>query len=104
MQIPLDLYVKAIEKWGIKPQMMMAIEEMSELIKEITKWFRYEGRVDRQNIIQEVADVRIMLEQIECALGIEIHVQVAREQKLERLKERLNNPSLTGGRKENHGK
>ena len=48
--------------YGREHQVLIAIEEMSELTKELCKYFR---RYDRKKeIIEEVADAQIMLEQL----------------------------------------
>lgn len=83
-----DTYKQAIETYGEKAQKLMAIEEMSELTKEICKDFR--GLLDREHLIEEVADVLIMLDQM--LLMYEIsgdEIQQMRERKIERLKERM---------------
>ena len=53
---------KAIEIYGADLQKQVAIEEMSELIKEICKDFRGSG--DKERIVSEIADVEIMLQQL----------------------------------------
>lgn len=57
-----DTYKQAIETYGVRMQKLMAIEEMSELTKEICKDFR--GLLDREHLIEEMADVMIMLDQM----------------------------------------
>lgn len=57
-----ETYQAAIDKYGAHHQMMMCIEEMSELTKELCKNMR--GRKNRENIAEEIADVQIMLEQM----------------------------------------
>lgn len=56
------VYASALKKWGVERQSTVAIEEMSEVIKEITKMLR--GDLDREHMAEEVADARIMLEQM----------------------------------------
>lgn len=56
------VYSKALEKWGIEMQATVAIEEMSEVQKEICKMLR--GNGNRENLAEEIADATIMLEQI----------------------------------------
>lgn len=53
---------RAIEAYGKDMQLNVAVEEFSELIKEICKNKR--GRDNRQNILEEMADCYIMLEQL----------------------------------------
>lgn len=88
------VYEHAIDKYGIKPQMMMVIEEMSELTKAICKLFRVPGYVEPDAdiidaIAEETADVTIMLEQLRLILGINENVCEHMDQKVERLAERL---------------
>lgn len=61
-----ELYKQALSTWGIGSQLMMAIEEMSELTKEICKYKRFQDKKEnyRENIKEEIADVLIMIEQL----------------------------------------
>lgn len=79
---------KAIEHYGKENQIMVAIEEMSELIKELSKDYRKIGSVE--NIVEEMADVYIMLEQLQVIFGIadyEINNMIIC--KMSRLEERI---------------
>ena len=58
----IKIYKQAIKTYGKKAQKLMAIEEMSELTKEICKDFRQ--RNNRECILDEITDVSIMLEQL----------------------------------------
>jgi NTP pyrophosphatase (non-canonical NTP hydrolase) len=62
-----DILNSAIAKWGVESQTMMAIEEMSELQKEICKMKR--GQFDKEHILEELADVQIMIWQLEIIFG-----------------------------------
>lgn len=89
-----EVYTAAIDKYGIKPQMLMVIEEMSELTKAICKFFRAPGYVEPDEgvidaIAEETADVTIMLEQLRLILGINENVCEHMDQKIERLADRL---------------
>ena len=68
-------------------QFIVAIEELSELQKELCKLLRNKGK--KENIIEEVADVKIMLEQIEYFFNIDYEVEEQIDKKIERTKERL---------------
>ena len=57
-----NLYMDAINTFGKDLQTVVAIEECSELQKELTKALRGKGNFD--NLSEEIADVEIMLEQI----------------------------------------
>lgn len=84
----IDTYKQAIETYGVRAQKLMAIEEMSELTKEICKDFR--GKLDREHLIEEMADVLIMLDQMLLLYKISgEEVGLMRIKKVERLKERL---------------
>ena len=84
----IDTYKQAIDLCGEKAQKLMAIEEMSELTKEICKDFR--GKLDREHLIEEMADVLIMLDQMLLLYKISgEEVGLMRIKKVERLKERL---------------
>ena len=72
------LYKQIHEKYGIKIQIVIAIEEMSELTKELTKTLR--GYDRQENIIEEIADVRIMIEQLE--LIFDCHDEVSKQMDL----------------------
>ena len=83
----LELYQKLISKYGDK-QVVVAIEELSELQKELCKYLR--GKLDGCNLVEEIADVQIMLEQMIMLFGIEKSaIDFIINQKLQRTKERL---------------
>ena len=70
VQIPLDselVIQEAIKRFGEDKQKVVAMEEMSELIKAISKDIRGQG--DRNNLIEEIADVYIMLEKLKEMYG-----------------------------------
>ena len=79
----------AIEKWGATAQVVVAIEELSELQKELCKYLR--GRGSFEHIAEEIADVEIMLEQMKMLFFCTDEVRNVRRRKVERLKERLDN-------------
>lgn len=81
------VYERAIERWGIKGQLLMVIEEMSELTKEICKSFR--GNDNLEQIAEETADVLIMIEQLRMILGIDDMIAKHMDHKIERLNDRL---------------
>jgi len=63
-----EFYQQMKEEYGMNSMLYIAIEEMAELQKELTKILRGKGNCD--NFIEEVADVEIMLEQLKHATGI----------------------------------
>lgn len=80
-------YKVALRKWGIDSQVMMAVEEMSELTKEICKLFRGQGTMEA--LADEIADVTIMLEQLRQIYNISDMVEDHIDMKIHRLQERL---------------
>ena len=82
----LDIYSKALEKWGEGPQIMMLFEECGELLNAMSKITR--GRGEVKDVITELADVSIMVEQIGLLLGYE-DFEKEKEKKLKRLKSKL---------------
>ena len=79
---------RAIETYGEEMQLTVAVEEFSELIKEICKSKRGNGNV--VDIIEEMADCYIMLEQLKMIFEIKnSNIYSVMEEKLERLKNRL---------------
>ncbi len=76
-----------MDKWGVDAQLNVAIEELSELIKEICKDKRGFG-VPKQ-IAEEVADVEIMCEQLRFIYGLDDAVDEWKDYKLKRLEKRL---------------
>lgn len=96
------VYDRAIRYYGANEQTIVAIEEMSEVIKALTKHLRshYPGRLitnegeiaisnSLASIIEEVADATIMLEQLRLIYEINEEVGAAMDAKIERLKERI---------------
>lgn len=77
----------ALEAFGAEAQMVMAIEEMSELTKELCKHRR--GRDNVEAIAEEIADVEIMLQQMVMLFDCAGQVEGFRRYKLERLAERI---------------
>lgn len=79
---------KAIHTWGEDAQLNCAVEELAELIQAITKHKR--GYDNYENIVEEIADVRIMIEQLIKICDIkEQEIQEVEEYKLKRLQKRL---------------
>ncbi|MCG7549235.1 hypothetical protein [Pseudoalteromonas sp. Of7M-16] len=79
------LFNSAIEKWGVKTQASMAMGECGELTAELNKLFIQERMGHRDNVIEEIADVAIMCEQIIHMLGAEEELEKVKLKKLERL-------------------
>lgn len=79
-----ELYKSLIEKNGSDAQLTVAIEELSELAKELCKYKRYGNNID--HIAEEVADVEIMLEQLKYIFGFSDSVEQWKKGKLIKLR------------------
>lgn len=83
-----DLYERALSKWGVNDQIAMLHEEIGELLVAVGHYRR--GRSDTGTVISEVADVRVMLEQLVMMVGAtEDEVDAIMSAKIERLRKRL---------------
>ena len=79
----------AINKYGISAQILMMIEESSELIKAICKCERDATYKTRDDILKEMVDVQIMLDQMELIFDHDNFLKMHRHDKLIRLEEKL---------------
>lgn len=83
---------QSIAKYGKEPQCRQAMEELAELIQAINKFLRYPNDKHYANLIEEIADVEIMLYQLKVMFNVsddevfEVKVQKAKREQ-ERLKE-----------------
>lgn len=86
------LFKKSEIIYGSTLQKVTCIEEMAELTKVLTKTIR-NGSVtstDIENLIEEIADVNLMLEQIRFLFNIKKEeIDKCIEEKLQRLKNRI---------------
>ncbi len=92
------VYEEALKKWGTVSQLIMLFEELSELQKAVCKITRgniklvdYKIKsVGITNIIEEIADVEIMIGQLLVMLKVpEYRVADIKAKKLERLDDLL---------------
>lgn len=85
-----ELYKAAVQKFGERAQILVAIEEMSELTKALLKYIRLidfdQGNYDDiiENIAEERADVEIMMNQLNEIFGSNY---VAMTKKMDHLRE-----------------
>lgn len=76
------------DHYGLNNQMMQAIEEMGELTQAIVKVFRNGLDNERDNLIEELADVEIMIEQLDYLLG-DNQIEKIKEYKVNRQLNRI---------------
>lgn len=90
---------QAIETYGAESQLDIAIEEFSELIKEICKHKRHVDNTEA--IIEEMADCYIMLEQMKTIFGLcSTVIRDVADKKIERLRSLLATHSAEKGGEE----
>lgn len=98
-----NIYLLA-KHYGFEPQSRQLVEEMSELSVAVNKFWRKQldcgrkaieeipiGTVEEQNIIEEIADVEIMLEQMKMFFACFNEVRRCKEEKIQRQLERMKN-------------
>ena len=88
-----EYYKKFIDEWGHDSQYIVAMEEMSELIKELCKFkrneiFNKDNTETIKNIKEEIADVLNMVEQLENMFGEE-EIEKIRQYKFDRAMKRM---------------
>lgn len=99
-----DRIKKIADHYGIDSQLNILQEELSELIQAISK-FR---RGDPSHILEEIADVEIMLDQVKYLLGnpeiprvvVEKFIKIIREDKIKRQLERIDKEEGNNGNKQ----
>lgn len=84
---PNEVVIKAVQKYGREHQITKAIEEMAELMNELAK--SQDKRTTTERVIDEIADVKIMLKQLEYIYG-QFNVEKRYMEKVKRLEVMLN--------------
>ena len=89
-----DILRSAIRHYGSNTQIDVAIEEMAELTQALVKCKRYAEDKDferfRQNVVEEIADVEIMINQLFIIFDISCgEVLDIQNEKLSRLRKRI---------------
>lgn len=87
------IFKKSIEVYGKEAQSRQAMEECAELVQAINKCLRYPNKDDcKDNLVEEIADVEIMLFQLKEMFYInETEIYEWKEKKAKREKKRLKN-------------
>ena len=81
---------EAVRVFGAKHQCMIAMEELAELIQAISKVNRERSEKHIGNLAEEIADVSIMLEQLQIMFDIsDGEIYAIRMSKLDRLSSRI---------------
>lgn len=95
----MTIHERAIEKWGIKAQLEMMLEESIELSLAVRKYLRaveYGGDISKreQDLIGEIADVKNMIDQMYYIFDKD-QIDKVSMSKLDRLEKRLDKISST---------
>lgn len=80
---------KSFEHWGEDNQLSQLQEECAELIIAVNKFKNKKNKETKQNLIDEIADVKIMLEKIINHYDLYYNVEIAVETKWDILKDYL---------------
>jgi len=83
-----EIYAKTIKKWGEEAQYDQMIEECAELIATLQHFAR--GKVDKDAVVDELADVFLMVGQLTYMFG-EDQLADAVEKKVAKLQLLLDN-------------
>ena len=91
-----DPRFKIADRFGLEPQMRQLIEEMAELTQAISKYFRINGQGQpvskpmnvEQNLIEEIADVKLVLDQVIYLMNCADAVQEVMKEKIKRIGEK----------------
>lgn len=83
------IYADALATFGPGMQLVVAMEELSEVAKEICKHMR--GKGNKLHLAEEVADATIMLEQIRQFFDINDDVCKVMDEKVLRLRNKIEN-------------
>ena len=86
----MDERLKKIAKYhGKKTQLEQIIEESAELIVAVRKYLREAEDLPFVNVVEEIADVEVMTNQIKYLFGIENKVEEIKAAKIERTLKRI---------------
>ena len=83
------IYEMAITKYSQMNQIIKAVEEMSELTKELCKLLVNDSKYSIEGIAEEIADVTIMMEQLRLIFDINDEVCTMMDSKIRRLENRI---------------
>lgn len=73
-----------IDHYGTLNQKLIAIEEMAELQKAIVKHIRQESEENINSVIEEIADVQVMLEQLKMIFSCKSKTDEIMDAKIDR--------------------
>ena len=81
-------FKKIANHYGLRCQLWQTVEEMAELTQVICKVGRYDMDTVREHLVEEVADVSIMIDQVIYLLG-DNRIEQIKAEKIARQKRRI---------------
>ena len=88
-----DILKKSIEHNGTETELVIIMEELSELIQQVSK--KYRGKNYAMHLLEEMADVYICLEELKLIAGISNDdIEAAMSVKFERIRNDIQKSSL----------
>ena len=84
-----EILKDAIKVFGVPAQSDMCVEECAELIQALNKYRRKPSDDTRENVLEEIADVQIMIDQMKIAFDTEERVRLYDGIKVDRLERRI---------------
>ena len=73
-----------IDHYGTKKQQDIAIEELAELQKAIIKYRREPSDKTKESVVEEIADVQVMLEQLKMIFSCRSKTDAIMDAKIDR--------------------
>lgn len=88
-----DILKKSIEYNGAETELVIIMEELSELIQQVSK--RYRGENYTMHLLEEMADVYICLDELKLMIDItDDDIEAAMSVKFERIKDSIQKGAL----------
>ena len=78
-----------INHYGTRIQQDIAIEELSELQKSIIKYRREPSDKTKESVVEEIADVQVMLEQLKMIFSCRTKIDEIMDAKIDRQIKRI---------------
>jgi len=77
----MNLYEQAIEKYGKEHQLIVTFGELSECAAEVAKHMIPERKHNEQDLVDELADVHIMIQQAHIIYGERLREAIIRKRR-----------------------
>ena len=83
-----EVYMDAIRNWGVDAQIDMVYEECGELLTAVSRLRR--GRCTIDDVVTEMADVSIMIDQLNVMFNLGEKFDKEKSRKINKLRDKLN--------------